>query len=501
MQETVNRRNFVVVSFAVISVLAVLIGANWPKSYTSYTTIFVEEENILGPLMEGAAVQTEVIDRAAIAREMIFGHKIMYQLLEQEGLLESNPNPVVQEQLMNGIKGRMDISNARRNLIRIEFSDNDPERAYRITQRLAQLFIEGSLAAKAEQSTEAFEFIDQQAREYKQKLQQAEIELKKFRSENVDARPGMPGEIGRRSTELQREREQIIQELKEERIRKASLVRQLTGEAEAASAFSRSEQYKTRIAELQAQLDTLRLSYHETYPDIVQIKSQIVDLRRAVAEAEQKSPDNLNARGEIIVDERVLSNPVYQQLQRDLYTTNTTIETLEARLEQVVESADRQLERTRAVEEYEARLQELTRDYEVNRNSYTDLIRRREQARVSMNLDIERKGLSLRIYEPAYYPHSPSGMRFLHFLIAGPLIGLALPIGIIFVIRQLDPRVRMDSAIFEHLGIPVLGKTPHLSSPGQVRSETMGIIGISLIFLGSIVFIIIMALLRMQGKV
>jgi len=501
VQETINRRNFVVIAFATISVIAILVGANWPKSYTSYTTIFVEEENILGPLMEGAAVQTEVIDRAAIAREIIFGHKIMYQLLEQEGLLKSNPDPVVQEQLMNGIKSRLNITNARRNLIRIEFQDNDPERAYRITDRLAKLFIEGSLAAKAQQSTEAFEFIDKQAREYKTKLQNAEMELKKFRSENVDARPGAPGEIGRRSSELQRNKEQIIQDLKEARIRKASLVRQLTGEAEASSAFSRSEQYKTRIAELQAQLDTLRLSYHETYPDIVQIKSQIQDLRDAVAEAEKNPPRNVNSKGEVIVDERVLSNPVYQQLQRDLYTTNTSIETLNARLQQVEQGIAKQLERARAVEEYEARLQELTRDYEVNRNSYTDLMRRREQARVSMNLDIERKGLSLRVDEPAYYPRSPSGIQFLHFLIAGPLLGLGLPIGFIFVIRQVDPRIRTDTAIFENLGIPVLGKTPHLSSPGQARAETLGVIGISIIFLGSIAFIITMAVLRMQGKV
>ena len=174
LQELIYRRSFVIIAFSIISIVMVTIGANWPKMYTSYTTIFVEEENILGPLMEGAAVQTDVIDRAAIAREIIFGHKIMFKLLEQEGLAELNPDPAVQERLINTLKNSMNISNVRRNLIKIEFKDNDPERSYRITSSLAKLFIEESLKSKAQQSTDAFGFIDKQAYEYKQKLQNAD---------------------------------------------------------------------------------------------------------------------------------------------------------------------------------------------------------------------------------------------------------------------------------------------------------------------------------------
>ena len=40
----------------------------------------------------------------------------------------------------------------------------------------------------------------------------------------------------------------------------------------------------------------------------------------------------------------------------------------------------------------ESALAELTRDYEVNRDIYQDMLRRRENARVSMELDRERRG-------------------------------------------------------------------------------------------------------------
>ena len=500
INEIIYRRVFVVIVFALITFVLVSIGLNWPKQFVSSTTIFVEEENILGPLMAGAAVQTEVTDRASIAREIIFGHNIMYQLLELEGLVEDNPNPIIQERLMNDIKGRLNISNVRSNLIKIVFSDKDPDRSYRITDNLARLFIEESLNDKAQQSTEAFEFIDKQAQEYKEKLQSAEAELKKFRSTNIDVQSQMSDQLGRRSSELKTRREQIIQELKEASIRKSSLQKQLSGEAKAASAFSRSEQNKTRIADLQGNLDKLRLSYHETYPDIVQVKTQIKNLRDAVKESESQALSNPGEKTADI-DERVLSNPIYQQLQRDLYDTKTNIETLNARLKHTTNAIGQQLEQARNVEEFSARLKELTRDYDVNDESYTDLMRRREQARVSMNLDIEGKGLSLRVDEPAYRPHSPSGMRFLHFLLMGPLVGLVVPIGMIFLIVQFNPVIRSEDDIQKSMGIPVLGSIPHLSTPVEMRKEVMGTVSIAVIFILSIAFVITMGILRMQGSV
>jgi len=492
-REVYWRKLFVVTIFAFISIAMLAIGINWPKQYSSSTTIYVEEENILGPLMQGAAVQTEVIDRAAIAREIIYGHRFMYKLLEHEGLLEETPDPAEQEKLINDIKNRLSISNVQNNLIRIEFSDSDPDRVYEVTSYLANSFIEESLEDKAQQSTEAFEFIDKQAGEYKEKLQNAEKELKEFRAQNVDAQPGMSDGIARRISELQNREEQIVQDLKEARIRKSSLENQLSGEAQASSAFSRTEQYKTRIAEMQSQLDTLRLSYHETYPDIAHLKEQIQDLRDAVKEAENQTDVSAG-----VLDERVLSNPVYQQLQRDMYDTNTNIEMLNARLEHTETSIEEQLERARKISEFEARLRELTRDYEINNTSYSDLMERRERARVSMNLDKEKKGLTLRIDEPAYRPHSPSGIRFMHFLLAGPAIGLIIPIGLIFLLIQLSPQIRTATDLAK-IGVPVLGVTPHLVTPSEARRNLVELSVTILLFLSVAAVIITAGVLRMQG--
>ena len=241
----------------------------------------------------------------------------------------------------------------------------------------------------------------------------------------------------------------------------------------------------------------MRLSYHETYPDIVQIKSQINDLRESVKQSEKESNNTLPT----VIDERVLNNPIYQQLQRDLYNANTTIKTLKARLLQTEKTIDTQIARARKVEEYQTKLQELTRDYDVNNERYTDLVRRREQARVSMSLNKERKGLTLRIDEPAYRPHSPSGLRFLHFLLAGPIVGISIPIGLCFLILQFDFRIRRASDITDGLGINILGSTPHLASPVEARKQMISFSVVMVVFASTVAFVIAMGLLRMQGKI
>src|SRR3546814_4245213 len=49
----------------------------------------------------------------------------------------------------------------------------------------------------------------------------------------------------------------------------------------------------------------------------------------------------------------------------------------------------------------EAVTAELTRDYTVNRDVYQDLLKRRESARVSMNLDADQDGPSFAVQNPA----------------------------------------------------------------------------------------------------
>lgn len=494
--EAILRRRLVIAAFIGINLLTLAVAVGWPKNYTSYTTIFVEERNIIEPLMQGAAVSTGVVDRARIAREVIFGRRVMHQLIDGVGWFGRELSESEKDSAAEGLKNRLDISNAGRGLIRIEYSDADPQRAFQVTKLLAELFIAESHDAKLRESQAAYEFISKQADEYHEKLLAAEEQLKEFRSINVEA-GSTSGESGllNRIGNIRGRLEQTVEQLREAEIRKTSLERQLSGEAETALVLTREGQYRTRISELQAQLEQLRLSYHDTHPDIVRIRHQIDDLHQAIrTEQQRRQAGNreTGAAGEALIAEGMLHNPIYQQLKRDLSQTKTNIDTLTARITEMRRQLQAELDRGRQVHGGEAKLAELTRDYEVNRTTYQDLSRRRESARVSMNLDRERQGLRFRLQEQAFVPRSPTGIRWVHVIAGGMAGSVLIPLALLFALVNFDPRLRQPQLISQRLNVPVLATVPHFWSPPEqqrlgIESKWAVVVGLLVVVAGVLV--------------
>jgi hypothetical protein len=134
----------------------------------------------------------------------------------------------------------------------------------------------------------------------------------------------------------------------------------------------------------------------------------------------------------------------------------------------------------------DARLAELTRDYQINRDIYQDLLRRRENARVSMNMDSDRQGLTFKIQEPVSLPQAPVGPRFLHFVLGGILLGILIPIGLLYARLQFDPRIRVGSAIVVAHKLPITTVVPHLWSPRELRGLRWELVLLSLIVVATV---------------
>jgi polysaccharide chain length determinant protein (PEP-CTERM system associated) len=471
--EAFRYRWLLVAGFLLINAVAIAAGLWWPPSYVSSTTILVEQKNIIQPLMKGTAVAGDIQDQAKIAREIIFSRKVMTKTLQHIGLLQQGQSNVEQERIIDAGKDRTKILNVGPNLIRIEYHDRKPERAYEATRTFAELFIAESLNTQAKESQAAYDFIDSQVQEYHDKLTHAEQALKEFRSANVDARPGTSAEVSKRVGGLEDEIEKTSLELKEARIQEESIEKQLSGEASITVSLTRESQYTERIVDLQSQLETLRLTYHDTYPDIVRIKHQIEDLKEALAKVRKKREEARKAAKEghrVLVDENIRVNPIYQRLKQQLFETRTKIQTLNTRLADAQGRLKTERNRAARVSAGEALLAELTRDYEVNRDIYQDLLRRRENARVSRNLDRDKQQLTLRVQEPAILPVEPSGLRLLYVVLAGGVLSIAIPLGILLGAIQFDPRIRLETVISKRLKLPVMTVVPQLWSPKRRRS-------------------------------
>jgi polysaccharide chain length determinant protein (PEP-CTERM system associated) len=303
--------------------------------------------------------------------------------------------------------------------------------------------------------------------EYHAKLVQAEEALKEFRSANIDAQPGTDADVGARLSALQTRIEQATQQMRETEIKKRSLEKQLSGEAETSSVMTREGQYRARLAELQSQLVSLRLSYHETYPDIVRLRHQIEDLNEAIT-AERQRRQTARTAGRAEADDMMVNNPMYQQLKHELSQTQVQLDMLHARISEARRELQDELERGKRVHGGTLTLAELMRDYQVNRDLYQDLVKRRESARVSMNIDRDNQGLTFKIQEPATLPRRPVGPRFWHFSAGGMILAIVIPVGLLYLKVTGDSRIRLPALIPAKHNVPVLATVPHTWSPTDV---------------------------------
>ena len=230
--------------------------------------------------------------------------------------------------------------------------------------------------------------------------------------------------------------------------------------------------YQTQLADLQAQLDKLRLTYTDEYPDVVRIRHQMQDLQQQLAQSDQRK-QNLALGGSPTIDSRVQMNPLYQQMKSQLSSATSDIAATQARMSASESMLQSELDRSQRIANSDNVTSELTRDYNVNRDVYQDLLKRRENARVSMNLDAEQRGLSFMIQNPAVMPLTPSGLRFMHFALAGLALSLAAPFGLLFALVRFDPRVRSVEQLEHYTGLTVLATIPFYATQRDRRRDHM----------------------------
>ncbi len=449
---------FLVVSFAILGA-----GFVWPYKYQSDVIIFIDDRNIIGPLMEGRAVTTEVSDRVSASRELIMSRNIIQKLATDSDVFKNKSmEPEAVEKRIAYIRQGISVGQRGDSYFGISFSSTSQMEALRVAQRLGQLFIAETKDRKRNESRSAYNFIDKQVKSYEQQLTEAENNLKKFLSENTD---GTEQEANARMAQLRSKKELAELEKEELETRIGSLQSQLANVRPTIKQGRTESAYRERIQALESRLDSLRLQYHDSYPDIVILREQLAELRKQRDNAAQ------NQTAAPVVEGEETVNPLYQDLSAALSKSKADMATVTTRISSLERLLEQQAKRMERIQSNKAQYAELTRDMQVNQEIYDDLLKRREKARVSMRLDIEGEGLNYRITEAAQFPRVPEHLSFSVFAIAGLFLGILAPFGTAAGLLQIDPRIRARKQLEENIGLPVLAEIPNVRTPFEKRRD------------------------------
>src|SRR5690554_1792541 len=131
-REAFARRKLMVLAFMVIALATAVAGLYWPKAYTSSTTLLVEDQNAVQPLMERSHSR-ELVDRARNASEVIYSRSLLLEVLRRTGGLDDDPSPKMVDARIEGLRANTVISNAGDDLIRIQYTGGDAKTVYETT--------------------------------------------------------------------------------------------------------------------------------------------------------------------------------------------------------------------------------------------------------------------------------------------------------------------------------------------------------------------------------
>ncbi len=458
VREVINFKRAVVICFLTVSFVVLLVGFLWPKSFKTNALLYAETTNIIEPLLKGRAQVTE-INRSRQAAEVIYTRRIMETVAEKSGLLVGDEDPTKREAILGGLRSKVALAPEGKTHFRIGYSDSNPDTSFEVLNNVVSVFISDTSKRKREESVGAFNFIDAQVKSYKRQLEDAELQLKEFKAKNTE---GTEASVTQRINELRKSIENYKLEIEEETARKKSIGQQLQQESQYQASKSKVDEYQERLQFLQKQLDNLRLSYKESYPDIVSVKAQMAEIEWAI--------ENIQGKENIVVgssSENQTENPLHEELRKKLSESELEIRTGKRRLASLDRLLKQEYKRAEKVASNQAELMDLTRDYNVTKQVYEEMLERKENARLSMTLDIEGQGVSYKIQEPAVFPLKASGLTFIHFAIIGPFLGVLLPLGLVVAYVMVDPRLRSAQLLQNQLppDIELLGVIPHVNTP------------------------------------
>jgi len=464
-REVWQRKFLCLIGFAVVSFVVLVIGMFWPSKFETSATIFADNQNILKPLLRNQAAQSKVQNQTKLVKEMMHSPRMLNEVVEKVYGLDSFESAKELGQKVNSLRSKVKIKGLGSGYIKVSYSDSSSGEAYRVINGLIDVFIKTSADEQRSESREAFLFIDNQVKQYKDQLVLAEERLKVFRSVNFD---GRGGDVDASISRLRAQIEELKIILDEDRTTIGVLKKQLSNESEYSSKKFKADVYGERLAALEAQKNTLLLSYTDDYPDVVSLTYQIVDIRKAIKDAAKSEENNVGKSKVTESDENSILNPLYQELRSRLSLVQTEIQAKEKRLIAFKDLKAKEFERRKRIAERGAEESELTRDYNVTKRIYEDMLERKEKARLSMTLNIEGQGVTYRMQEPALPPLSPVGLRFLHFVLVGPFVGLFAVLGLVVLYVLLDSRIRLPSRLTD-IGVVTLAIIPHVKTPFTKR--------------------------------
>ncbi|MEO9077798.1 MAG: XrtA system polysaccharide chain length determinant [Rhodanobacter sp.] len=457
-----------------VMIAGVLLVFSLPNKYEASAQVYADTDALTNPLLRGVAMQPDVRERLQVVTHTLLSRPNLETVADKTGLSLRAITPADKVALLLKLGAAVGIKDAgTTNLYNLSYSDSDRQMAQKVVQAFLQILMNDTVGANTASTTTAQNFLDHQVQDYGKRLSEAETKLADFQKANVGYIPSQGGSsyftrLQAAETQLQSLQVQYDTAVSGRATTQQQMRAMATGSA-SSGIDPRTQEVDNQISTYQQKLSTLLLSYTDEYPDVTATRRMIAQLQ-ARRVALQKNVASGSVMG-VVSD-----NPVYQEMQKSMYTTQVSIQTLATQIalqkRQIIDlkgSADK-------ITDAQATLQQLTRNYDVTKKQYDQLLERSNTAQLSQDATQSGNNLKFRVINPPLVPLLPVSPNrgLLLFLVFG--FALALGAGFAYLLHKITPVFVTLRDLKASGDYPVLGAFSLIVSRSRRREQRRNVI-------------------------
>lgn len=438
-----------------------------PNTYEGSARIFVDTGTTLSQATKGISLEENVTDQIERISTALLGTPQLRKVASETNLLAGQVTPEQQQAVVDGLRQRINIiadidpndPRAAPKKFTITYRDGNRARSIAVVDRLLNDFVEGSLEDKSQGSQVAEQFLSQQIAEYGRRLNDTEQQLATFKKTNIGLVPGEQGDFFGRVQSAEQGLTKLNESLyvavrkRDEIAREMKSGQQFTAGPGGAVAPGSPLDTEQQIEQDQQRLDAMLLKYTDKYPDVISLRENIKELK-----AREKLQAKAARRGDVGAASSLglSANPVYLNLEEQYNAQQVEI----ASLQQQISDREKQIAALKAqmgsAPQVQAEYAQLTRNYEVTKTQYDQLLARLDSARLGQQA--ASTGLvTFQVIDPPAAKFAPVYPNRPLLIIGSFFLALGAGVGVAYLLHLLRPVFVSSRQLAAATGLPVLG--------------------------------------------
>lgn len=443
-----RRAPYLIGTFVVVLVVAIVVAFTIPPIYRSTGTIMVESQQVPENIVP-SAIRNQLDERINVIKQRVMTRDNLLKIANKYSLFKENIGSLATSELIDKLRDRIIIEsissgeamNTNRQgqptiAFTLSFEDQHPDVALQITNDLIALFLDWNIKLRTEGAMDTTAFLTQESEKLKAEVERLEALIAAYKQENRNA---LPEQLTLRMTMMARAENDLREVERDYRSTKEEL-RSLEVELAAAKHGMGEEIPSQSLPALKAEYARISAIYKETHPDVRRLKRNIEALEK-IANAPESESTSTNP-----------TNLAVYRLQAKIASDNARLNSLAQQrlmLQGKITENERAMIQTPKVEQG---LDVLIRDRDSAQKKYEELRSKKMNAQIAENLESENKSERFSVLEPPLLPEKPFKPNRVKILALGFLLAIISSGSAIMLLESIDKRIRGVEALTHVLG-------------------------------------------------